>query len=497
MVDALPSYRSPVAVEEAGERSAKEENVGGSVMAVDLDVNLEAEVAKLRGQWELASVLNFLNVFEPLIGKSLRISAEEIEKGLIKPESSLAELHITLLKGIPPVSKMLNGSDAWVTVLCKKLVAWWPWVAEGEIPIKAFKGEEISNYKKLDPKERLLLLKALCEIRADQDDTISYISDCVKDKTQMSCFQKDRFGGDGNKISYWYDGNPFVGYRLYREAIKCEKKTKGKQRGSFSLPKFSIQWETMATNLEEFHKVKDNLLCSKITSEVSVGKKIESDAIPVLEKLQKKKERLLKRKHREEMLLNDFKKPCIVGITRTCRIRAPVNYTFEEYNRAIDDAIRLSGNEETTDEKEQGMMHHRRSRKDVSTSENPETRMKSEDASGNSSECSNNDDSGGSNSHKEVDHDSVDDTENNDCEDKDDNNDDSDSDYSEAEEKNETLHSKVATDVKRACSKRVDRSRNHLSNQNGKGGAKSRLRQRPVLNAALHSAVVADSDDEH
>ena len=41
-----------------------------------------------------------------------------------------------------------------------------------------------------------------------------------------------------------------------------------------------------------------------------------------------KKERLLKRKHREEMLLNDFKKPCIVGITRTCRIRAPVNYTF-------------------------------------------------------------------------------------------------------------------------------------------------------------------------
>lgn len=62
MVDALPSYRSPVAVEEAGERSAKEENVGGSVMAVDLDVNLEAEVAKLRGQWELASVLNFLNV---------------------------------------------------------------------------------------------------------------------------------------------------------------------------------------------------------------------------------------------------------------------------------------------------------------------------------------------------------------------------------------------------------------------------------------------------
>lgn len=33
------------------------------------------------------------------------------------------------VQGIPPVSKMLNGSDAWVTVLCKKLAPWWPWVS--------------------------------------------------------------------------------------------------------------------------------------------------------------------------------------------------------------------------------------------------------------------------------------------------------------------------------------------------------------------------------
>lgn len=148
MGDSLPSRRSPAATKAAGEKewSGKGENVDDSVMAIDLDVNFEAEVWKLRGQWELASVLNFLNVsfvfsftssiclieissfvgrerkcvrycigdgmnmfidlfvflavevFEPVIGKSLRISAEEIEKGLIEPESSLAELHIALLK---------------------------------------------------------------------------------------------------------------------------------------------------------------------------------------------------------------------------------------------------------------------------------------------------------------------------------------------------------------------------------------------------------------
>lgn len=53
-----------------------------------------------------------------------------------------------------------------------------------------------------------------------------------------------------------YDGNPFVGYRLYREVIKCDTKMKGKQKGSTSLPILSTQWETMAINLEEFHKVK-------------------------------------------------------------------------------------------------------------------------------------------------------------------------------------------------------------------------------------------------
>ena len=33
-----------------------------------------------------------------MIGSGLRLSAEEIEMGLIKPNSSLAQLHIALLK---------------------------------------------------------------------------------------------------------------------------------------------------------------------------------------------------------------------------------------------------------------------------------------------------------------------------------------------------------------------------------------------------------------
>ena len=69
------------------------------------DSSFDSEVAKLHGRWELALVLNFLNVFELVIGNELKLIAKEIELGFVKPNV----LHIKLLKGIPLVSKLLNG----------------------------------------------------------------------------------------------------------------------------------------------------------------------------------------------------------------------------------------------------------------------------------------------------------------------------------------------------------------------------------------------------
>lgn len=82
-----------------------------------------------------------VQVFGPILGKDLKLSAEDIEIGLVKPDTSLSRLHIQLLKGIPPVSKTLEDSDKWVTAPCKNLTAWWLCVAEGEIPLVPSKGE--------------------------------------------------------------------------------------------------------------------------------------------------------------------------------------------------------------------------------------------------------------------------------------------------------------------------------------------------------------------
>jgi hypothetical protein len=42
-----------------------------------------------------------LQIFEPVLGVDLKLTAEEIESGLVKPNKSLAQLHVKLLK-VPP-----------------------------------------------------------------------------------------------------------------------------------------------------------------------------------------------------------------------------------------------------------------------------------------------------------------------------------------------------------------------------------------------------------
>uniref|UniRef100_A0A5B7BG64 DDT domain-containing protein DDR4 n=1 Tax=Davidia involucrata TaxID=16924 RepID=A0A5B7BG64_DAVIN len=480
---------------------------GEDLTVISESLPTESELARrrLRERWELASVLNFLNVFEPVIGSKMKISAEEIEAALIKPSSLLAQLHITLLQGIPPVSKNLNGSDVWVTVLCKKLAMWWPWVAEGDIPLTAAKGEEISRYKELDPAIRLLILKALCEIRADQDDTVSYINDALKNGTEISCFRKDKIGENGNGTAYWYDGNTIIGYRLYKEVNKFESKPKGKGKGT--APAISSHWETLATNLEEFRKVVDEFSSSKVKAEVTVGKTIETDAIPVLEKLQKKKERVLKQQQRTEKLLNGFRDS---GVTRSCRNRRPVRYTFDEYDRAIEEAIRVTKKRKTAEDRRHEEKHSECGEDDkTACNGGSETETKLRDSAVDKYDSMESDTE--SDKLQEVDDDDDDDDDDEYDGEKDDNNNNnedgssssnSDKENNDIENGNRVTHhsrkqisSLAHKPVGPRWSKRLAGIDSHPVSDARNLAAKNRLRQRPTRNTALESAVVPDSED--
>uniref|UniRef100_A0A1D1ZDW6 DDT domain-containing protein n=1 Tax=Anthurium amnicola TaxID=1678845 RepID=A0A1D1ZDW6_9ARAE len=296
----------------------------------------------IRSMWEFASLLNFLHVFRPLLNISVEFSAEELETALITPNSTLDDIHIPLLKAIPPITRMALGRATWVTVLCRKLKDWWHWVADGEIPIVASHGVEVETYKTLEPATRVLILKALCDIRVEQEDVRSYIDESIKHGVQLSAFRRERVGGDSHGVSFWYEDDPIIGHRLYREIRRVEVVKKAKSKGAHTLPIISCQWETVATNLDEFQDVSEKLFSSKNRTETALGKKLKIDFLPEIEKIHKRKERLLKKQHREALLLDSFLTADGLSSGRSLRDRKPVTYTFDDFDRSINEAIKIT-----------------------------------------------------------------------------------------------------------------------------------------------------------
>ncbi|KAL9250448.1 DDT domain-containing protein [Drosera capensis] len=457
--------------------------VSGDARGGGLGDEIEVARGRLRGRWELASVINFLIAFEPVIGDEVRMSAEEIETALIRGDDENARLHVGLLKGIPPVNKSLLTSEAWVTVLCKKVAPWWPWVAEGKIPLVASKGEEILQYKELDPEVRLLMLKALCEIRVDQDDILSFVNDTLKQKTEASSFRKEKIGVNSNGTSYWYEANSVLGYRLYKELYKYPK-----IRGKASLNPAGehMQWETLATNLEEFRKVLDELSSSNIKADIEICRTVETDAIPALEKLQKKKERDLKKKERAQKLLNDVHS-FQVGATRSCRNRKPVSYTFDEYDQMVDEAIGQMRKRKATEEKRREM--HDEHEKQNTINSNEDSNVSSPTVEENTHHSEEDKEDEESYHHEDADNssDNSDESQNK--------RDDSAAinggfrDRNNRKPRPEDKTNRVAGAGVGHRDKSLARVRSQLS-----PGLKNRLRQRPVRNSAIYPELVPDSE---
>uniref|UniRef100_A0A0A9CRZ5 Uncharacterized protein n=1 Tax=Arundo donax TaxID=35708 RepID=A0A0A9CRZ5_ARUDO len=296
--------------------------------------------------WELASVLNFLHVFRPLLNIAVELTAEELEDAIIMPNGTLDDVHMPLLKSIPPVNRMAMGRGTWVTVLCRKLKHWWHQVAEGDLPIVASHGVEVEMYRALEPATRLVILKAICDIRCEQEDVWNFIDSSLKHGCHLPMFRKERIGGDSYGISYWYEDDPILGHRLYREIRRVEyvkeqtKKSKGK--GVSSVPVISYHWEAVASNFDEFQIAAEKLFSSRNRTEVSLGKKLKISYLPEIEKIHKKKEKLLKKQQREALLLDSYLS--VNGFTsgRSRRERKHVTYTFDDYDRSINEAIKTT-----------------------------------------------------------------------------------------------------------------------------------------------------------
>ncbi|XP_073314859.1 DDT domain-containing protein DDR4 isoform X2 [Primulina huaijiensis] len=440
-----------------------------------LDVDTERK--KLRQRWELASVLNFLKVFKPIIGNDMKISAQDIETALITQNETLAQLHVMLLKGILPLSKGLNSTDVWITVLSKKLEMWWPWVAEGDFPFRGAKGNAISIYKELDPTTRLLLLKAICEVRADQHDAVSYINETIRSGTEVSTFRKEKLAGDGNGIAFWYDGNEIIGHRLYKE-VCCFETERVKRKGV--VPAIISLWETIATNLEEFQN--DEFSSSRVQWKVACSESIKTDVIPVLKRHLKKKQRALQL---QRELLNGFRNS---GIARTCRNNRPIDYRFDNYDKAIKEAIQFANKRKTTEE-QKSEENSQRAKKIATTSDgaiNSYSNSRNSESTNNDFERSSCPSSNSTDDSSQDEHSSAGEDGNNA--------------KGDVNQGRQTLSLKQGMKIAHRSeqlrfSKRLAGIPGHTLQESMILGAKNRLRQRPSINTAVDS-VVPDSEEE-
>ncbi|KAJ1282275.1 hypothetical protein BS78_03G039500 [Paspalum vaginatum] len=317
----------------------------------------EDPVVLLRRRWELASVLHFLRVFDPVIEADLGLSAVEIETALASNNRNLARIHIALLKGIPPANKHIKQDDGWIIVTAKKLTDWWSWVAEGANPFRSNPGKEVETYKQQDPINRLLILKALCEVRSEQNDAVWYVNDEIKKGTDISNFRKYKLGIGSNGTIYWYDGDSTIGHRLYTEDVTVNFKQNWKGKGGrLTKPVINIHWETVATNLDEFLEISEKL-SRKGRAESAIAEHLKTEIVPAVQKYQKKKERDLKRQEKKDQLLafaNSYQ-------TRSLRERKPVSYDYSDYDRSIKEAIRAASKAKEQDSHEAGTKEKRAS----------------------------------------------------------------------------------------------------------------------------------------
>jgi len=167
-----------------------------------------------------------------------------------------------------------------------------------------------------------------------QEDIRNFIDSSLKNGHDLSTFRKERIGGDSLGISYWYEDDEILGHRLYREIRRVEqiKKEPGKRSrgkgGSSAISVMSYQWETVASSFDEFDDVAEKLFSSRNRTEVSLGKKLKIEYLPEIEKIHKKKERLLKKQQREALLLDSYLTSDGHTTGRSLRDRKPVTYTF-------------------------------------------------------------------------------------------------------------------------------------------------------------------------
>ncbi|CAD7698498.1 unnamed protein product [Ostreobium quekettii] len=336
----------------------------------------ELQVQAIRTMWEMAAILEFLDVFKPQLGIGVSYSADALEEALVKSPGPglLADLHMALLRGISP--RMQLSEFNWTAQLALKLHDQWRREqGVSDLPFRPMKGQESEDYAKLPSVVRVHALKSLCDIRAEREDIRITIDEVLRPRkvksqakgvrnnqaTVTSCsindVRKEPIGRDSMGCHYWYlDLLNTSDVRLYKEEqprnseivpVDVKEKMVKKQgggrhraKGSQAAPPACGDWLVVAGSVSDLEGEGKRLGSSNKRADKALARKLLDEIVPGLHERHEAEERRRKAAAKVQMSLGNIILDGNGGYGRSLRTRKPVDNTFTDYNNMLDHAIR-------------------------------------------------------------------------------------------------------------------------------------------------------------
>ncbi|XP_013786866.1 cat eye syndrome critical region protein 2-like [Limulus polyphemus] len=261
-------------------------------------------ISDIQSWWEVPSIAHFCYGFRAAFGL-FPFEIEELEQAFLLGEDSfLQDLIIKLLQAYYQTEDI--SSQNWEEQLRDLFQQ--KWVVE-ERRFHPFPLE--TSFASLSLRTQVEIVHALCEYCLDVEDVTDALKGLEADHLRAQSLGRD---GEGNE--YWY----FYGTRLYKETKTLKNKSqKGKGFQEITIgtkhratkkqneigtesygvsPKISTStsWSLVCCTQSEWQNLANRFKKSKLKGEKNLAKKLITEFLPVLEKLEIEKEKTLRKR---------------------------------------------------------------------------------------------------------------------------------------------------------------------------------------------------------
>lgn len=322
--------------------------------------------------WEMASLMAFLGAFADDVELPSAWTVDGLETALLEPDekgTEVMDLHVALLRGMNP--KIAVNESNWRTMVGKKIKA------QSDAKEEVFdKWVACKNHQDLElhaqctPIEKLKVILIMCELRMSCDDIRSRVERAATapkkkvgedDIHILNAIRPSPLGVDAEGAKYWFmdvgSKNICRGFRLYKEVsrnsgtkvkatpVKWWETKKASRKVNQGGSKTSIptmeEWQLIAQDEASMEKVGEYLISGSAKADRRLGAVILDSIVPGLKERKRREEKRQMAAQRLHVALGyglNAKNLEVSGRGR--RVRRAVNYTFENYDKEIEESIK-------------------------------------------------------------------------------------------------------------------------------------------------------------